>query len=114
MLKTTPVASRAGIAANRLCEGEGRPLIRQALRQGRLADFFLIVRQILATYNSGSAYVQLDQWSGRDCPDCGTSLNEDESICCTDCETDVCGECAGDCSACGSSVCGECQDEYDK
>ena len=99
------------VEANRLCEGAGRPLILQALRQGRLADFFLIVRQILTTYNSGSAYVQLDQWSGRDCPDCGSPLNEDESICCSDCETDVCGECAGDCSACGSSICGECQDK---
>jgi hypothetical protein len=47
-----------------LCEGEGRVPIRQALRQGRLLDFFIMVRQILRTYNPGSAYVSLDEWHG--------------------------------------------------
>jgi hypothetical protein len=97
------------VESNQLCEGDGHPLIRQALQQGRLADFFLIVRQVLKTYNPHSAYVQLDHWSGRDCPDCGNSMCEDELICCPECETDVCGECARDCRSCGSSCCGDCQ-----
>jgi hypothetical protein len=105
---TSDVVTHPHVEANQLCEGDGRPLIRQALQQGRLADFFLIVRQILQTYNSASAYVQLDQWSGRNCPDCGTLLNEDESIHCSNCEADVCGECARDCHTCGSSFCDEC------
>ena len=88
---TSDEVTHPHVEANQLCEGDGRPMIRQALQQGNLADFFLIVRQILATYNSASAYVQLDQWAGRDCPDCGYSMNEDELICCSDCETDVCG-----------------------
>ena len=97
------------VEAKQLCEGDGGPLIRQALRQGHLADFFLIVRQILETYNSDSAYVPIHQWAGRHCPDCGTSMHEDESIYCSGCETDVCGECARDCLSCGSSMCGDCQ-----
>ena len=105
---TSDEVTHPHVESNHLCEGDGGPLIRRALQQGRLGDFFLIVRQILETYNSGSAYVQIDQWAGRDCPDCGSSMNEDELICCSDCETDVCGECARDCQNCGSSYCGEC------
>jgi hypothetical protein len=97
------------VEANQLCEGDGRLMIRQALQRAHLLDFFLIVRQILETYNAHSAYVQLNQWSGRDCRDCGAPMCEDEAICCAACETDVCGECARDCLACGSSLCGECQ-----
>ncbi len=97
------------VEAKQLCEGEGRSVIRQTLQQGRLADFFLIVRQILATYNSASAYVPLDQWSGRDCPDCAASMLEDDAISCSECETDICGECGRDCQNCGESFCAECQ-----
>jgi hypothetical protein len=105
---SSDIVTHPHVESDRLCEGDGSPLIRQALQQGRLADFFLIVRQILETYNSGSAYVQLDQWSGRDCPDCGYSMTEDEMIGCSHCETDLCGECTRDCRGCGSSFCGEC------
>ena len=34
-----------------LCTGEGRLPIRQALAEGRLFDLFLLIRQILSTYN---------------------------------------------------------------
>ncbi len=47
-----------------LCEGDGKAAIRSALQQGRLCDFFLLVTQILQTYNAGSAYVRLEQWTG--------------------------------------------------
>ncbi|MEQ8786526.1 MAG: hypothetical protein RIC55_09510, partial [Pirellulaceae bacterium] len=53
-----------------LCEGEAKQAIHSALLQGRLFDFFLVVRQTLLTYNGGSAYVAIDEWSGRRCSDC--------------------------------------------
>lgn len=43
-----------------LCEGDGKAAIRSALQQGRLCDFFLLVNQILQTYNASSAYVRLE------------------------------------------------------
>ena len=35
------------------------------LASGRLLDFFVLVRQILQTYNDGSAHVPLDDWEAR-------------------------------------------------
>lgn len=52
------------VDANRLCEGEAQPTIRLALRQGRLLDFFQIVRQVLSSYNPSSAYTKIADWSG--------------------------------------------------
>jgi hypothetical protein len=54
-----------------LCEGDGRSGIKQALAEGRLLDFFLIVRSILTTYNSFGAYVNLERWHGVHCDGCG-------------------------------------------
>ncbi len=96
------------IESDHLCEGDGSMPIRQALQQGRLADFFLIVRQILATYNSGSAYVQLDQWSGQSCSDCGGHYDDDSGVCCPECESEICDGCSRDCGSCASYYCGEC------
>lgn len=77
-----------------LCEGDGRMPIRQALRQGRLLDFFIMVRQVLETYNAASAYVSLDQWHGIDCHDCGRLVAGDDRYTCERCEVDVCGDCS--------------------
>src|SRR5690606_36516860 len=52
------------VQSNTLCEGEGRYAIARALEQGRLCEFFLLVVQILRTYNAGSAYVRLSDWQG--------------------------------------------------
>jgi hypothetical protein len=54
-----------------LCEGDGAASIRRALAEGRLLDFFTLVRQVLETYNPGSAYVELSRWNGVTCKDCG-------------------------------------------
>jgi hypothetical protein len=124
-----------------LCEGEGRSAIRAALEQGRLLDFFMLVRQVLETYNAASAYVQLSDWSGVECSDCGACfLAEDASSCrrcgsdlcsdcsrccgscsqtncsgcsscCVGCDTDYCGACLGSCSDCQESFCSECLTE---
>jgi hypothetical protein len=93
----------------RLCEGDGRLPIRLALRQGRLADFFLVVRQVLETYNSSSAYVALDQWFSQDCPECGGELYDDDSSCCETCGNSFCSACTRDCAACSAVGCGNCQ-----
>jgi hypothetical protein len=55
----------------KLCEGEGRPAIAAALAESRFYDFFLLVDQLLHNYGRGSAYVELDQWNGVPCSDCG-------------------------------------------
>jgi len=93
-----------------LCEGEGRVPIRQALRHGRLLDFFIMVRQILRTYNSSSAYVSLDEWQGIDCHDCGRLVVGDERDTCEACEVDLCGDCSTGCRSCDRRCCSECID----
>src|SRR5262245_16221355 len=60
-----------------LCEGEGRPFIRQALASGRILDFFLIVHNLLRTYNPGGAYRRLSDWKGVRCHDCGDLVYSD-------------------------------------
>lgn len=105
---TSDEVTHPHVESERLCEGDGRVPIRQALQQARLADFFLIVRQILETYNSGSAYVQLDQWAGRSCSDCGCQYDEENGVCCSDCEIDLCDACGRNCASCGSNSCCEC------
>jgi hypothetical protein len=92
-----------------LCEGEGRLPIQQALLEGRLFDFFLLVRQILNTYNAGSAYVALSQWNGVECRDCGYSTSDDESTDCSRCGSVTCYDCSRDCNECGRALCGDCR-----
>ena len=56
------------VQGRQLCEGEGAICIKAALSQGRIFDFFLLVKQILETYNPSSAYISLDRWNGVACP----------------------------------------------
>ena len=54
-LDPSPAASNSEtthphVQTNQLCEGDGRSAIRHAMREGRLLDFFVLVRQILQTY----------------------------------------------------------------
>lgn len=95
-----------------LCEGEGRAALRTALLQGRVFDFFVLVRQILQTYNADSAYVPLSSWEGTLCPDCGSTVRDDDLSCCDACQDDVCGLCTGACggSRCGKTLCASCQE----
>lgn len=91
-----------------LCEGEGKGPIRHALSQGRVFDFFLLVRQILQTYNSGSAYVQLSKWDGVECHDCGYQAAADESSSCERCDSALCSDCGSSCSHCSRYCCSGC------
>ena len=91
-----------------VCEGEARQPIRKALEQGRLLDFFVIVANLLRTYNSDSPYVSLSDWRGVDCADCGSTVSDDERWTCEKCETTVCGECYSNCPGCDGIFCSEC------
>jgi hypothetical protein len=92
-----------------LCEGEGRAAIRRASAEGRVLDLCVIVRQILKTYHSGSAYVPLSRWEGRTCQDCGTHASEDASTSCHACEDDLCHDCAASCAVCLEDLCAHCR-----
>ena len=92
-----------------LCEGEGKAAIRAALEEGRLFDFFLLVRQILETYNSSSAYVRIEDWVGVKCVDCGSTTDHEDASTCERCESDLCCDCVSNCSGCGRSSCSECR-----
>jgi len=95
------------VDGDRLCEGEARASIKNALWQARLFDFFLIVRQTLQTYNPESAYVELGQWNGQRCEDCD-GFSED-MFTCERCAASVCGDCTSDCVGCGSIACSACK-----
>jgi hypothetical protein len=91
-----------------LCEGEGRTAIRAAVEAGRLYDFFVLVHQILSTYARGDAYVELKDWHGVPCSDCGSLIREDECVPCRSCEDTLCGDCAVTCQVCGDYQCNSC------
>jgi len=94
-----------------LCEGDGSILIRKALEQGRLADFFDMVIRILNTYNPDSPYVHLNEWNGYSCYDCGYTVSRDESYFCEQCQNDFCSECSSYCKICDTTTCLGCLSE---
>lgn len=94
-----------------LCEGDGYVPIRKALREGRLCDFFMMVTAILNTYNPGSAYVDLDDWEGTACYDCGYRISPDERYFCENCENDFCDSCSSYCKICDRIFCRGCLSE---
>ena len=87
-LRSNEDVTHPHVSDEAVCEGDGRVPIRKALEQGRLLDFFVIVRNLLQTYNSGSPFVSLDDWEGIRCADCGASAGEDERWTCVKCESD--------------------------
>jgi len=92
----------------RLCEGDGKTAIQAALQQGRICDFFLLVRQILGTYNPDSPYVSLDKWFGANCKDCDYLMDRGDSYCCRECDYEICSECSCCCQKCYETVCNQC------
>lgn len=91
-----------------LCEGDGRAAIRAALQQARIADFFLLVRQVLSTFSRGNAYVELCHWDGVPCSDCGSTVDEDDRYFCEECEQTVCSDCVNGCEHCDAFYCSNC------
>lgn len=91
-----------------LCEGDGRVAIRSAFQQGRMADFFLVIKQILCTYSRGNAYVELHHWNGVPCSDCGSTVDDDDRYYCEECEQTVCSDCVSSCDHCDAFFCSSC------
>jgi hypothetical protein len=113
---------------NCLCSGDGKAPIARALQEGRLLEFFILVRQVLMTYSPASAYQQIREWFDEDetCSDCGCCLDEDSSYSCDRCGSATCGDCndtghvcdgmycrqcTDACSECDEYVCGACSEE---
>lgn len=91
-----------------LCTGDALLALRAALLGGRLCDFFVIVRQVLGTYNPGSPFVAVEDWHGRPCADCG-DLTVDERCCyCDRCEQEFCEDCISYCGECSRARCRSC------
>lgn len=97
------------VRGNLLCEGEGTPLIRLALDQGRLFDFFELVARVLDTYNPMAAHVSLTFWYGFTCADCGDYRLTDAMSRCTHCREVFCRDCMTSCLGCGSDCCARCR-----
>jgi hypothetical protein len=91
-----------------LCAGRAEQSLSRAWHSGRLFDAFLIVRQILQTYNPDSAYVTLDDWSSVRCDACGAAVPDDDRFDCETCHLDLCGGCVRPCHCCGTSSCSGC------
>jgi len=93
------------VSGDTLCEGEGHAAIRAALEAGRLSDFFTLIRSTLNTYNSGSAYVTLDDWNGVPCYECGYTMQSDQMYFCISCDREYCDECSTCCEQCHETIC---------
>ena len=108
----TPISddtvSHPHVQSENLCVGDGLHAINRALAEGRLCDFFLTARQILRTYNSASAYVDLEDWNGVHCGDCGDTVDSDDCNSCEQCHGQVCDHCTRRCQDCDVSLCSEC------
>jgi hypothetical protein len=118
-LEANPAASNAEIThphvnGGLVCEGDGRAVIARSLAEGRIYEFFLTVNRLLHTYAPGRAYVELENWHGSPCHDCGSVIDEDEFYSCCRCEHLVCGDCGTCCSACDQSFCNGCTDSCEE
>ncbi|MBL1217354.1 MAG: hypothetical protein D8M59_07645 [Planctomycetes bacterium] len=98
------------IDSGRLCVGDAMYPISNALLDGRLSDFFSIVKCVLTTYNPDSPYVKLEDWEGEPCTSCSYVMNEDCRHWCEACEGDFCDECISSCASCSNSYCCGCLD----
>lgn len=93
------------VSNERLCEGDGCAAIRAALEEGRICDFFTIVRSILNTYSPDSLYVALNEWDGNSCYDCGYIMSLEDTYYCDHCDHEYCSQCSTYCRQCEESVC---------
>ena len=93
------------VSDEHLCAGDGYAAVEAALLNGRICDFFLLVRSVLTHYNPGSPYVALADWDGMSCSDCGHFVSEDETYVCQSCEETFCSECSSYCFKCETTMC---------
>jgi len=93
------------VSNEQLCEGDGSAAIRTALEQGRLCDFFTMIRSVLNTYNPDSPYISLSEWDGSPCYDCGYTMSSEDAYSCYHCDNEYCSECSTYCPFCEETVC---------
>ncbi len=93
-----------------LCPGDAAGPLKRALRDGRIADAFVLIRSVLRTYNPSSPYAPLSEWEGSPCSECGTAVGDDDRYSCEGCDSDFCDGCSRSCIRCGSSRCSDCLD----
>jgi len=93
------------VSGEKLCEGDGCAAIRAAIEEGRICDFFTLVRSILSTYSEESPYVALHEWEGSSCYDCGCTVSSEDTYYCYSCEHDYCSDCSTYCRHCEETVC---------
>ena len=98
------------VSGQSLCEGDGKQAIATALAHGLISEFFVLVRQILRTYNAGSAYRTLDEWHGVDCAACDYTVSSEDAYCCDRCHCSLCSDCEYRCDTCHSSLCYDCSE----
>ena len=102
------------VQGGQVCLGDGSPLFHAALKEGRLYDAFVVVTQVLKTYNEGSPYISLDRWNGRTCEQCDDVVREDDLYTCQACDNQICSSCAHTCADCQESYCRGCLTEHDR
>jgi len=105
---TDDAVTHPHVSHNVVCEGDGAAAIRAALEEGRLCDFFCLVRSILTTYNPASPYVSLSDWHGIACYECGYVMTGEDSYYCISCENAICDSCSFGCADCGEVACKSC------
>ena len=98
------------VSGQSLCEGDGKQAIATALANGLISEFFVLVRQILRTYNPGSAYRTLDEWHGVDCAACDDTISSEDAYGCETCRCSLCSDCEYRCDTCHSSLCYDCSE----
>jgi hypothetical protein len=108
---TDETVTHPHVSNEKLCEGDGCVTIRNALEEGRICDFFTMVRSILNTYNPDSPYVALYDWNGEPCYDCGYVMSSEDTYYCYYCEHDYCSQCSTYCRFCEETVCLGCSAE---
>jgi len=96
------------VSNEKVCEGDGHTAITAALEQGRLTDFFTMVKSILNTYNPDSPYVSIYDWESTACYDCGYVVSGEDCCYCYRCERDFCSECSTYCHDCDETICMGC------
>jgi len=96
------------VSAEHLCAGDAGAPMQAALLDGRISDFFLLIRSVLENYNSSSPYVAISDWDGTPCYDCGYIVCEDDGNCCEGCDNVFCNECTAPCCNCEMYFCNGC------
>ena len=112
-VEPNPAASRDDtvhphVQDGHLCAGDATLPIQAALRDGRIADAFVMIRSVLQTYNDDSPYISLENWHGRRCEDCDYVTDSDGMYFCEGCQRDVCEDCYSSCDMCDAGCCRSC------